>query len=295
MILRNFPNSSTDYSVFHRENVLVCAKSADVAYSEHTAPLSIKTCFIGAEIYEINGAQIAVEAGKCLIMNGDQRYASYILSNQEVESFCIFFQDGIEKDVLAVFKASNEKLLSHPESNFPTPFFQNLRQPDSTISARMKILRQAIGNGQNSQLWLDEQANFLLEILLAEHQQILRETEKLPMIRQTTRIEIYKRLNLAKDYIESCYHEPLNLKKLSQIACLSPHHFLRLFKSAFHQTPHQYLTEIRLQKALSLIKQNNHSITEICFNVGFENLSSFSRLFKNRFKLSPNEFRKSNR
>lgn len=301
MILKHFPGygnnllKSQDFFAFHRENVIVYAKSSDVAYSEHTAPLSIKTCFKGTEFYEVNNVPIGVEDGKFLVINDDQQYASYILSNEPVESFCIFFRDNLDREVSAAFACSPEKLLDDPEKHLksPPPFFQNLRRANSPILFLLKSLHRELDNrAETSQLWLDEQSNRLMEILLHEHRQTLCELQTLPMIRPKTRLEIYKRLSLARDYIESCYDEPVNLKKLSQIACLSPHHFLRLFKAAFRQTPHQYLIDVRLQQALKLIKEGNFSITDICFNVGFENLSSFIRLFKNRFRLSPTEFRR---
>jgi AraC family transcriptional regulator len=293
MILRRFPNSKADFSAFHRENVVVRAKADDISYSEHTAPLSIKSCWQGKEIYDLNGLPMAVEKDKLLVINNDEKYASYILSNEETESFCVFFQDGIELEALAVLERPINNLLDDPlgRQNIFSPIFRHLRGPESSIFPLLRNLRQTIGEGQNSQLWVDERCHELIEVLLREQIQTLKEIEKIPMIRPGTRFELYKRLNVARDYIQSCYDEPIKLKKLSQIACLSPHHFLRLFKSVFHQTPHQYLTRVRLQKALQMLKENKSSITEICFEVGFENPSSFSRLFKSRFNRSPSEFR----
>lgn len=299
MILRHFPghgNNSqgeADFSCFHRENVIIYAKSSDVAYATHTAPLSIKSCVKGKEIYEINDVPIAVEESKYLVINNGELYASYILSNEEVESFCVFFQDGIERDVLAVFENSHENLLDNPagKDSRMIPFFQNLRHQNALISPILHKIYKETGEGQASQFWLDEQCAALIEALLREHLQILKETVKLPMLQQTTRIEIYRRLCLARDYIESCYDEAINLKELAKIACLSQFHFLRLFKAAFHQTPYQYLLSVRLQKAFRQLKENKFSVTAVCLNVGFENPSSFARAFKSRFGLSPQEVR----
>jgi transcriptional regulator GlxA family with amidase domain len=72
---------------------------------------------------------------------------------------------------------------------------------------------------------------------------------------------------------------------------LSQSHFLRLFKQAFGVTPHQYLRQVRLQKARQLLVQKNLSVTEVCLSVGFDNLSSFSRLFSQTFGFSPRQMR----
>ncbi|MEP7220005.1 MAG: helix-turn-helix transcriptional regulator, partial [Bacteroidota bacterium] len=82
------------------------------------------------------------------------------------------------------------------------------------------------------------------------------------------------------------------LADMAKIACLSPHHFLRLFKHAFQETPHQYLTRKRLEWAQDLLTSTERSITDICVSIGFESLGSFSWLFRRRFGASPDLFRR---
>jgi AraC-like DNA-binding protein len=303
MILRRFPgkghlsqDDGNDFSHFHRRNVIVCAKSCEIAYEKHTAPLSIKSCLRGTEIYEINGVPIAVTESTYLVLNKEQPYASYIYSNETVESFCVFFRDGLETEVRAAFDHAHEHLLGNPEGSagWLTPFFQNLRHQDVLVSHKLRRLHRGINEGRVSQIWLDEECNNLMEALLRAHGHTLEEIEKLPLIRRATRLEIFRRLCLAKDYIESCYDEPISLGKLARVACLSQHHFLRLFKAAFSLTPHQYLTNVRLQKALKLVREKDSPITDVCHSVGFEDPSSFTRLFKRRFHLSPLEMRRAN-
>jgi AraC-like DNA-binding protein len=72
---------------------------------------------------------------------------------------------------------------------------------------------------------------------------------------------------------------PLDLGAISGEACLSPYHFLRLFRLAFDRTPHQYLTERRIEKAKELLSSSGLTVTDVCFEVGFESLGSFSSLF----------------
>jgi hypothetical protein len=130
MILRRFPGydgnsfAAADFYYFHRENVIVHAKSSNVAYSRHTAPLSVKTCLAGAEIYELNGAPIVVESGSCLVVKGEQEYAGYTLSHQEFGSFCAFFEDNLSSAILAGFSRSHSRLPENLETVAPTPFAQ---------------------------------------------------------------------------------------------------------------------------------------------------------------------------
>jgi AraC-like DNA-binding protein len=95
----------------------------------------------------------------------------------------------------------------------------------------------------------------------------------------TTTSDIYQRLSHAREFIDACYHLPLDLEQISRQAFFSPYHFLRLFKQTFYKTPHQYLVEKRLEKAKQLLISSELSVTQVCFEVGFESLGSFSSLF----------------
>ena len=94
-----------------------------------------------------------------------------------------------------------------------------------------------------------------------------------------------------RNYIENNYDANLNLNLLSHIHFISKYHLLRLFKKYYGQTPRQYLIDKRIEKSKEQLK-NGMSVTETCFAVGFESLSSFSTLFKTKTGKSPTEFQK---
>ena len=91
--------------------------------------------------------------------------------------------------------------------------------------------------------------------------------------------DTYRRLMRAREFIDSSYQLPLDLEQISKAACLSRFHFLRLFRTAFNKTPHQYLTQRRIEKAKELLSSSALTVTDVCFEVGFESLGSFSSLF----------------
>ncbi len=92
-------------------------------------------------------------------------------------------------------------------------------------------------------------------------------------------------------YIEEHLDQPLSVDKLAALAHLSPYHFIRRFRRAYHRTPHQYLMHKRLERAKTLLAHSELPITEICFAVGFESLGSFSTLFRNVVGWSPSIYR----
>lgn len=92
-------------------------------------------------------------------------------------------------------------------------------------------------------------------------------------------------------YIDHHYDSALNLDQLSQVRFISKFHLLRLFKKYYGQTPLQYLTDKRIEKAKDHLR-SGMNITDTCFLIGFESPSSFSTLFKSRQGMTPTEFQK---
>jgi AraC family transcriptional regulator len=123
-------------------------------------------------------------------------------------------------------------------------------------------------------------------------EQSIQAAARLPALRESTRTELCGRLMRAKDHMDANFRAKLPLAAMAQIAFLSPHHFLRSFKLAFGVTPHQYLISLRLDAARHALTDGNRTISEICNDVGFESLGSFSWLFKKHFGLSPDQYRK---
>ena len=102
--------------------------------------------------------------------------------------------------------------------------------------------------------------------------------------------DIYQRIATAKIYIDDNYHEPIDLDQVSQQAFLSKFHFHRLFRRIYRRTPHQYLTWKRIDKAKDLLSENR-PVTEVCNEVGFESIGSFSVLFKKEIGFAPQYYR----
>lgn len=95
----------------------------------------------------------------------------------------------------------------------------------------------------------------------------------------TIRPDVRRCLNRARAFMDERYHLPLDLDQISSQANFSRYHFIRLFKQAFNQTPHQYLTYKRIEQAKALLRVDELTVTEVCFAVGFESVGSFSALF----------------
>ncbi|MCX5236395.1 helix-turn-helix transcriptional regulator [Streptomyces prunicolor] len=101
-----------------------------------------------------------------------------------------------------------------------------------------------------------------------------------------------RQLRLGKDAMDRDWAEPeLDLGVVAAHAGYSRYHFIRAFKEAYGETPGQYLTHRRIERAEEMLRSADLSVTEICHLVGFSSLGSFSAGFKARTGLTPSEYR----
>ncbi len=103
------------------------------------------------------------------------------------------------------------------------------------------------------------------------------------------KVYLYKRIVQAKLYIDSHLSEKIDLDNIADEAHFSKFHFIRLFRSVYGKTPHQYLTMVRIEKAKILL-QENLAVTDVCFSVGYDSLTSFTGLFKRLTRQTPSAY-----
>jgi AraC family transcriptional regulator len=130
-----------------------------------------------------------------------------------------------------------------------------------------------------------------MSILLEDHSNIRASERNLPVIKAATRQEIIRRLLASTDFIYTFYDRDISLKELADVSCLSPFHFLRLFKLAFSQTPHQFINQVRTSKAKELLAHSKLEVVSISRMVGFRDSSSFSRMFFKQVGVYPSQYR----
>ena len=95
----------------------------------------------------------------------------------------------------------------------------------------------------------------------------------------------------AKDLADARYAERLEVDDMAKAAGLSRAHFSREFKQAFGVSPHAYLLTRRLERAASLLRVTDRSVTEVCMDVGLQSLGSFTTSFKRMYGKTPTAYR----
>jgi AraC-like DNA-binding protein len=89
-----------------------------------------------------------------------------------------------------------------------------------------------------------------------------------------------RRMLRARDTMDRGFAQPLDVPALARVSHVSPAHFSREFRATFGETPHRYLQRRRVERAMELLRETDRSVTEICFDVGFNSLGTFSRTFR---------------
>ena len=104
--------------------------------------------------------------------------------------------------------------------------------------------------------------------------------------------ESNRRLLRSRDAMDLAYGEPLDVPTLARIAFVSEAHFIRTFRAAFGETPNRYLQRRRVERAMFLLRSTDRSVTDICMDVGFSSLGTFSRVFRDIVGEPPSVYRR---
>ena len=104
--------------------------------------------------------------------------------------------------------------------------------------------------------------------------------------------DVLVHLRRARDHVDRCYAEPLDLEVMARAAGMSKFHFHRLFAATYGITPAAYVSRRRVERAQDLLRATNLTVTEVCHAVGFSSLGSFSSRFKDIVGETPRQFQK---
>lgn len=101
-----------------------------------------------------------------------------------------------------------------------------------------------------------------------------------------------RRMLRARDAMDRSFAAPLDIPALARVAFVSEAHFIRTFRATFGETPHRYLQRRRVERAMALLRETGRPVSDICLDVGFTSLGTFSRTFKEIVGVSPSAFRR---
>jgi len=275
-------------------NEIISELTYDAYFTEVTGRYAVNAVFSGEVDYTIDKRKLTLVPGSFIFLNDDTSYAHKIASDEGVSRISIAFDPEYVNDFEDSVLESDAVLLDQPEGRRRDRprLLESIYPLQGDIKYNLMHLSKHVDNGVDDQLLLSEYLNHcLLNYYHLYRSEVTSRKASLNFLNGTTKNEILKRLCVAKDYMISNYNKNIRLEDIAEVACLSVNHLLRTFKQAYQQTPHQYLTKIRLRQAKYLLRNTDRPINEIVDIVGFECPSSFIRLFRNSFNVTPGKFR----
>ncbi|MGF6605582.1 AraC family transcriptional regulator [Paraburkholderia sp. WSM4175] len=163
-----------------------------------------------------------------------------------------------------------------------------MRFNDPLIAAMLAALHRAARDPADSRLYVDTLAHALAAHLLQHYS-----SGNAARRGGATRPErlVPRRIRRVTDYIRTNLAEDLAIAELAEQAGLSSFHFARVFRRETGETPHQFVTRLRLEEAARLLRATDRTVLQIALEVGFENASHFSVQFKRGYGATPLAYR----
>jgi len=272
--------------------IVVGYETQHVVFAQQPAALSIKCSFAGPVNYVVDGRRVVVDEDRYLLVNHDHAYSSYVEHEAPVRALSVFFGKPLVDEVVRCLMQTDEALLDNADALLSvTEFFEYLQPYDVELLPHLRAIHQAHDTNAMDAQWLVERLHELLAALVRRERACRVQIAGLPSLRTSTRLEVFRRVSVARDFIDSNFDQTLGLDVIAAQACMSPHHFLRSFKQVVGQTPHQYLMDLRLSKARRLLSVHDLPVATAAGRVGFESWEHFSRLFRQRYGQSPGTLR----
>lgn len=255
---------------------------------------SIKYVISGEETYIINGKRYDLHSGSYLMANQFAEGSVYIEGNSVVTGLCIDLAPNLISEAVASF--------IRPDTFYPDADLNQFFNSESFLENQYQAKNTMVGKDlfSLSEMFAKDPAlprkiphdifYGIAEHIVQDHIPVYKQLQEISVIKQHTRKELYRRLQIARNYMEENFIHPPSIAIIAKQCNLSEFHFFRLFKKVYRVTPYQFMLNKRMTFAAELLKDPTLTITEIAVITGFSDLYAFSKIFKKYYKLPPSRF-----
>ena len=271
-------------------NIIYSGTRNHKCLQQQAPDFTMRFVFSGNENYNIGRRNLTIYPDSFLVLNKGTQYSSVIDCPFTVHAFAISFNEKF----IAAFRNSGGQFAPFCANGNDNEFNETIFPLKGDMFFNVKQLKYQLDNGMDDENLINEYlGQCLASYFKIYNEEISQKTRRLNFFHESTRVEILRRLNLAKEYLYTNYNRNIGLDELAEYSCLSVNHLLRTFKQAFNLTPHQFLIQLRLQRAQVLLRNTNYPVAEVVSLIGFECPSSFIRLFREHFQTTPLKYRQS--
>jgi AraC-like DNA-binding protein len=276
-------------------NKIYCRSLYKKDEMQTVSDFTLHCVFGGNEQCSIGRRKLSIYNDSFLVLNKGTQYTTSTTSDKPVQSFSLTFDQAFVNEFYSTNRLNDAQPFDNPNTDIA---FHNLNETlypfKGDLMFTISHLKDNLEHGLIDETLINEYMYHCLEnYARLYNEEICQKAEQLKFLNRGTKIEILRRLNLAKEYLYSNFDQDVSLEELAEYSCLSVNHLLRTFKQAFNKTPHQFLVDLRLQRARQLLKTTDYPVNEVVTIIGFECPSSFIRLFKKHFNTTPLHYRQS--
>ncbi len=260
-----------------------------------SSSLSIKSVLSGVERYRLNKVDYRLSTNEYLIVDEGQLLDIAFKEEQLAEGVCIYLDKDFFKQALSLMILGHSRVMDDPETMLDNELLSlKYRQTDSSFGSYLRSVSDVIREGNTDKL--SEEFFVSLSWKLARHHQHVSGTvDRISAVKTGTRVELYRRAMLARDYIEgNLFSQNISIKQLALHSALSEVQLHRVFKKVFTAAPYQYVIKRKMDKAAELLEAKSMSVADLGRFLGFPDTPTFSKLFKKTFGVSPSLFQGQN-
>ena len=257
----------------HR-HVIVAGSCTTASAAPAFDRLTLRTMRGGAELLKLGTRRVRLDECAYITVNAGTDRSSVYVGNPGVRPLVIAFRPGSLAQSMAAPDIEGEQAdLASDES----AFLETLQAHGDAVTQHLQHIEHRLRDDDGDAVWWEERLALLLSATIDANRTLHRRESTMVGLKAATRRELFRRVLLASDYIQSAYDEPINLQDIAAAAHLSRFHLVRLFQRAHGLTPHAYLTRKRLTVALRLIAHTALGLDDIAERAGLGTRSSLFR------------------
>ena len=229
-----------------------------------------------------------------LLTNAERDWEFINNTNNYLDVYSFVLSNKLLRDFLKVQKNSTEKLL---DSSYALPnqldsyFIENCFNANFSKTGRLLQYFFSISNTAQYNMYNAKEIVFeILSTLYFEQNKTYKKINDIKGKKISTKIEIFKRLLTANDFINDTIYDTITIKDIAESCNMSEYHLYESFKKLFRLTPYQYITHLKMEKAKTYLNQESISVSEVAYKLGYTDLPTFSKAFKRKYNYNPSSF-----
>jgi AraC-like DNA-binding protein len=251
------------------------------------SPLSLRYSLQDRYTIRTERGHYSVSPTTFVVLNEGQHGDLIVDPSASPRAVTLIFEQKYMSDIARSFSAPLTSSLDMDSDGIVVRFPECVQHDTAfEIGPKLRALASACLRGDSPESVADR-FRAVTECVVLVYSAASRQIESIDSVRPGTRAELYRRIQRAYICIQDAYNEELCLEKIARVACMSPHHFHRVFSQVYGITPLRALADRRMQMAHKLLETTDTPVSAICRAVGYHSAPTFSNLFRAKFGLPP--------